>query len=213
MSRSETNSLPDPKFDFDSGSLCLDFANTLSDRPTCTGDKLSSHRHLISWGVQAGVLENHTALKMRDGSIGDSDKDGQAFRKAIAFREVIYRVFSAIARGEDPSAKDLSAFNRLLAPTMGHLRVAADSGGFSWQWKYEDLGMERILWPVARSAAELLVSEENGLVRECASNTCSWLFLDRSRNRKRRWCDMNTCGNRAKARRHYRRKKGLGTGD
>lgn len=64
-----------------------------------------------------------------------------------------------------------------------------------------------MLWPVARSAAELLTSPDAQRVRECALRSCSWLFVDRSRNRRRRWCDMKTCGNRAKARRHYRRKQ------
>jgi predicted RNA-binding Zn ribbon-like protein len=62
-----------------------------------------------------------------------------------------------------------------------------------------------MLWPVARSAAELLSSESVDRVRECASSTCTWLFIDDSRNRRRRWCDMASCGNRAKARRYYER--------
>jgi predicted RNA-binding Zn ribbon-like protein len=65
--------------------------------------------------------------------------------------------------------------------------------------------MDQMLWPVARSAAELLTSERAGRVRECASETCSWLFLDGSRNGRRKWCDMASCGNRAKARRYYAR--------
>jgi predicted RNA-binding Zn ribbon-like protein len=64
-----------------------------------------------------------------------------------------------------------------------------------------------MLWPVARSAADLLTSQEQSRVRECAASDCGWLFLDLSRNRSRRWCDMETCGNRTKARRHYARSK------
>ena len=68
-------------------------------------------------------------------------------------------------------------------------------------------GFDRMLWPVTRSAAELLVSGELSRVRTCANDTCGWLFMDTSKNRSRRWCDMNDCGNRAKARRHYARKR------
>ncbi|HXO42658.1 MAG TPA: CGNR zinc finger domain-containing protein, partial [Thermoanaerobaculia bacterium] len=60
------------------------------------------------------------------------------------------------------------------------------------------------------SAAELLTSDKWRRVRECAGSDCTWLFLDRSRNRSRRWCAMQTCGNRAKARRHYRRARAGG---
>jgi predicted RNA-binding Zn ribbon-like protein len=63
------------------------------------------------------------------------------------------------------------------------------------------------LRPIARSAAELLTSETLSRVRECGGATCTWLFLDASRNRSRRWCSMESCGNRAKARRHYRRRR------
>ena len=61
------------------------------------------------------------------------------------------------------------------------------------------------MWPIARSAAELLVSSDRALVKEGASDDCLWLFLDGTKNHKRRWCEMKTCGNRAKVRKHRRR--------
>ena len=67
--------------------------------------------------------------------------------------------------------------------------------------------LERPLWPVLWAAAELLTSADRDRVRACASDPCRWLFLDLSRNRSRRWCSMEDCGNRAKARRHYARSK------
>ena len=67
--------------------------------------------------------------------------------------------------------------------------------------------LERVLWPVVRSAADLLTSPERGRVRRCGGANCDWLFMDNSRNHSRRWCDMGSCGNRAKARRYYARHK------
>ena len=61
-----------------------------------------------------------------------------------------------------------------------------------------------------RSAAELLTSPDLPLVRECAGYDCGWLFMDTTKNRSRRWCDMATCGNRAKGRRHYERRRAAG---
>src|SRR5438270_5320885 len=86
--------------------------------------------------------------------------------------------------------------------------------GFAWGWAAPDASeaaaeaLASPLRPILRSAAELLTSGERGDVRECAAGDCTWLFLDRSRNRTRRWCSMATCGNRAKAQRHYRRRSG-----
>jgi predicted RNA-binding Zn ribbon-like protein len=67
--------------------------------------------------------------------------------------------------------------------------------------------LHRLLWPIAESAAELLTSQEVSSIRLCEAPDCDWLFLDNSRNRSRRWCDMKICGNREKARRHYRRSR------
>ena len=79
-----------------------------------------------------------------------------------------------------------------------------------WAWNDSDAPTSP-LWPVLRSAADLLTSDELRLLRECAAETCTWLFLDRSRNHSRRWCAMQVCGHRAKARRHYRRKRAAAT--
>jgi predicted RNA-binding Zn ribbon-like protein len=94
-----------------------------------------------------------------------------------------------------------------LKKAMRQSELRYSGGEFSWHWGGPEQALDRPLWPIVRSAAELLSSDERTLLRECAAETCSWLFLDRSRSRRRRWCDMATCGNRAKARRHYQRKK------
>jgi len=80
-------------------------------------------------------------------------------------------------------------------------RLTRQGDGFHWALA-RDVALDRPLWPIARSAVELLTSDDEvRLVRECASATCEWLFVDRTRNHSRRWCDMNDCGNRAKQKR------------
>jgi predicted RNA-binding Zn ribbon-like protein len=66
--------------------------------------------------------------------------------------------------------------------------------------------LDWILNPLIRSAADLLVSDELKRVKRCGDPACGWLFLDTSRNKSRRWCDMSDCGNRAKASRFYKKK-------
>lgn len=96
---------------------------------------------------------------------------------------------------------------------MGQARVLAVGPGFAWTWPEEAADLARPLWPVARSAAELLTSPDLGRVHECLGDNCGWLFLDTSRNRRRTWCSMEGCGNRAKARRHYARRRATPGGD
>jgi predicted RNA-binding Zn ribbon-like protein len=128
-------------------------------------------------------------------------------QRAIALREAIYHIFSDTADGEEPNPHDVQTLNRELATAWDHLRLAPTGGGFAWEWVAEGNELDRVLWLVARSAAELLTSGPLDRVRECANDPCGWLFVDLSRNRSRRWCDMQDCGNKVKARRHYARTK------
>jgi predicted RNA-binding Zn ribbon-like protein len=95
--------------------------------------------------------------------------------------------------------------NAALAQFPGLLRVQRNADRIQAEWTSATDGLEQILFAVLTSAAELLASDRLKRIRECASADCTWLFIDMSRNRTRRWCDMKGCGNRMKARRHYRR--------
>ena len=126
--------------------------------------------------------------------------------RARALRESIYELFSTIAAGERPPDAALETFNAFVPAALSRLRIARDGKGCSWRpLPGEDL--EEVLHPVVRAGADLLTSPDAARVRECRSDTCAWLFLDRSKNGTRCWCDMKVCGNRAKARRHYDRGK------
>ena len=104
-----------------------------------------------------------------------------------------------------PERADLDLFNAALAEALAHQRIAKTPDGFAWDWSDADGALRGIVRPVLRSAADLMTSADLRRVRRCAGATCDWLFMDRSRNRTRRWCDMESCGNRAKPQRYYKR--------
>lgn len=195
-------------FELTGGALCLDFANTLGDRPRNTQEKLAKLEDLLRFAEQAGTLAGTERLRLEQEAAAHPRLAREALGRAIAFREALYRTFAALALGRRPGSADLAEVNRALGPALANLRVEPRGEGFGWAFAAPPAaGFDHVLWPVARSAAELLTSSEAGRVRECASDICSWLFVDRSRTHRRRWCDMKVCGNRAKARRHYQRKK------
>jgi predicted RNA-binding Zn ribbon-like protein len=198
------------RFEFSGGALCLDFANTVGDRPEATKDLLKNYADLLAWSLEAGLLDARECRKLsRRASRNPAEAQG-AFSGAIEVRETLHRIYAALARGRQPDRGDLEGLNDDLGHALPFVCLVATDAGFRWTWSGETL--DRPLWPVIRSAADLLTSDEVALVRECDSGTCSWLFIDRSRTRCRRWCDMKTCGNRQKARRYYRRhKSGAGT--
>ncbi|WXG43052.1 MAG: ABATE domain-containing protein [Promethearchaeati archaeon SRVP18_Atabeyarchaeia-1] len=192
------------------GWLCLDFTNTVSWRGTDhSHESLNSYSELISWSQHAGILRDDEAQELLQSARLRPTEATAVLKRATALREVIYHVFSAIVDGNPPHAEDLATLNTELSEAMAHSQIRPESGGFAWilDTKANELG--RVLWSIARSAADLLTSKEINRIRRCSSKDCGWLFLDMSRNRTRRWCDMKDCGNRAKARRHYERKRAL----
>jgi len=195
------------QFEMTGGALCLDFVNTVGDRPDPKNEHLHTYADILSWARQASILTNDQVVDLRNYSEQKSGEADEVFARAVSLRESLYNTFAALATGSQPSEREVAVLNRWLAESLAHLRLEESDGDFSWSWSGSDTALERMLWPVVRSAGDLLASGEAQQVRECASDSCSWLFVDRSRTHRRRWCDMKTCGNRAKARRYYQRKR------
>ena len=188
--------------------LCLDFINTVGWRGRKRSkDNFTSYSDLLLWSryVKISADQDFTAL-LQNGNTHPNEAQ-KTLRNAIDLREAIYSVFSARAMGSGPPEKDLLTFNDFLSKAMCHSRIKKTDDGFVWDTDGDKKRLDWILNPVIRSAAELLTSSEIKKVKLCGDKECGWIFLDSSRNQRRRWCDMKDCGNRAKARRFYRKKK------
>ncbi len=205
-----TESTTAEEFELSGGELCLDLANTVGDRPACERDRLHDYDALLRWSRQAELLSDAEVERLRTESTAHPRLARRVFGRAVELRESIYGLFSALARREAASQDDIDRINAELARVLPNQRVTRCGDDFEWTWEGPEGALDRMLWPVVRSAADLLTCAECGAVRECASETCSWLFVDRSRTRRRKWCDMSVCGNRAKARRHYARHRKQG---
>ena len=191
------------------GALCLDFANTVGNHKAGEpSEHLAGYADWVVWGQHAGALTPTQARRLLAESARHPTEAKQVFKRAAELREVIYRIFAAIAENASPGSADLDRLNQALARGLAHARIITTPAGFQWDWTEEN-ALDRLEWLVARSAADLLTSGNLDRVRQCGDAECGWLFVDTSRNRSRRWCDMNDCGNRAKARRHYRRLRGI----
>jgi predicted RNA-binding Zn ribbon-like protein len=205
---SELENPPRFQFDLSGGVLCLDFANTISQRkaPERGIDHLPKYDDFVGFAEQAGILSSEQGEGLRTLAQRKSRLADAVLRRALAYRENVYRAFAAVAEGRTVASDDIQQINDLALEALNHRQLEPSDGRYQWQWRWNGLNtMERILWPIAQSAADLLTSPELRKVRMCEAPTCAWLFLDQSRNRSRRWCDMKVCGNRQKARRHYQR--------
>ncbi|MGD2185558.1 MAG: CGNR zinc finger domain-containing protein [Desulfobacterales bacterium] len=189
------------------GGLCLDFVNTVhcygcADR----GEYLNTYHDLVAWSRHVGTITNDEAEALSQKAAEHSPEAGSAHRRAIELREVIYRIFTIALEGKPHPQEDLAFFNDYLSRTMMQSQIVKTEDGFQWDLAGNKAKLDWILNPVIRSAADLLISEEFKRIKKCADPICGWLFLDISRNRSRRWCDMSACGNRAKASRFYKKK-------
>ena len=193
------------QFELSGGNLALDFANTVSKRPTEAIERLTDYSRLVFFGMESGLYRQTDRL-----FITAARAPGQAqnvLQKAIQFREALFAIFSAIVERRAIPDNALTRLNLMLQEASQHGRIVYRDRRFVWEWIDMEHHLDSVLWAVARSAAELLLSDELPHLRMCAAEDCAWLFLDRTKNQRRRWCDMKVCGNRVKARRHYERMK------
>ncbi|MGD2215893.1 MAG: ABATE domain-containing protein [Gemmatimonadales bacterium] len=194
-------------FELSGGSLCLDFANTVDSRLSAEPqERLGDYGDLVRWAVQSELLTAQQARRLLAAAEREVGRAAAVLRRGRELREAIFEVFSARAREMPAPPAAIDTLNKELPKALTRLRLVEDGADYRTEWENED-SLDRMLWPVVRSAAELLTSDELVRVRECAADTCAWLFLDRSRNRSRRWCDMAVCGNRDKVRRFRQRSR------
>ncbi len=197
-----------PRFDLMGGPVCLDFINTFDDRYSSEPKELlNSYIDLARFAEDTEILSPQRVDHLLELSQASPEAAQRALRAGIQLREVMYAVIWAMMTKKPVPAGALITLNQYAQVAAQHSSLVRANGKFEWRFEDARNDFEAPLWPIARSAAELLASEQLEFVRACASDTCQWLFLDVSKNHRRRWCDMTRCGNRAKVRRFYDRQK------
>ncbi len=197
-----------PKFELIGGNICLDFINTLDDRPSAQPKELlRNYYDLARFGEDTGLLPPKLVDFFFENVHTMPADAADALRRAINLREAMHAVFSALMNRQTVPQMEMDTLNAYIQDAALHSRLVPGEG--RCEWRFDDMGsaLDAMLWPIARAAADLLVSSDLALIRACSSPTCQWLFLDTSKNHHRRWCSMKQCGNRAKARKFYAKKK------
>ena len=187
--------------------LSVAFVNTAAARDKNRQMGVSSYAELLTWSQRVDVLQAHDAERLA-GLAAEAPAAAQAaYQHAEQVRRSLIRLFIAVQLEKELPAQDLEVFNQALARALQAARVVPAAQGVTWGFAGDADKLDRMLWPVLFSAAELLISTEGRpQVRQCALAECRLFFVDRSPSGQRRWCDMKTCGNRAKSLRYYRRR-------
>jgi predicted RNA-binding Zn ribbon-like protein len=203
------------------GVLCLDFANTVEPRggpppvpappEVDVRDELTSYDELVAWAVHKGVLTAEAGTRLIDAGTGH-EGTADVLDRALALRDAVYRVFWQIANDGQPERQDLATIMREYTDAASHADLVIDANGTEWDWSGAGLELARPLWPVAKSATDLLSTGDRHRIKVCPGPgrpplACAWLFYDTSKNGSRRWCSMADCGSAIKARRQTARRR------
>lgn len=185
------------EFQFVAGNLALDFVNTIGNRLGEPRDYLDTCVNFQKWAARAGPRSSHDLPRINP----------RQLQTVRLLRESLHRIFRSLAAGSWPSPSMLAPLNEKIAAVAGKRLLHSKKGRITWHWQAHKNDPDLFLGPVLLSAAELLVDECWRKLRQCDGETCGWLFLDRSPAGRRRWCSMADCGNRAKVRAFYLKRK------
>lgn len=202
-------SIPDPiaTLELRGGHPALDFANTVSARRDRWGpDRLEGYGDLVAWAERVELIDLGTGGGLRRQAEEAPHRGREALARAKDLREALYRLFSAEAGGEEVPREDLALLRSETSAALRDREILAGEGGFAWGWRSGN-DLDLITRRIAFAAAELLTSDRLGRVKECFGRNCGWLFLDTSRNGRRRWCSDQECGTPARVRRHRSRRR------
>jgi predicted RNA-binding Zn ribbon-like protein len=186
------------------GALCLDFVNTINSRLNPEHDYLIQYTDLVGWANKVGILSPTQSAQLQKRAKLNQEEAEQALQRALALRELLYRLISSAANDSEPKKKDMEAFVSAYGESISRGQFIKVDNHYTTTWKLDE-SLDDVLWPIVHSAGELLQSDDLTHLKECPG--CGWLFLDTSKNQSRRWCSMNTCGARDKMRRYHKRKQ------
>jgi len=201
--------LSNRKFQLVAGHSALDFVNSLDWRFRKSGaeELLETYGDLLGFTVQAGLLKKPEALGLAR-AVGKRRAD-RILIAGKALREVLANFFYSVVDGGPPGSACMQALEEHIEEARTHQRLTWEGACLEWSWAQVSQEAEFPIWVLALEAAELTTSPRLIKVRACDNTECRWLFLDTSKNQRRRWCDMNLCGNRIKSRRFKAKKERL----
>jgi len=195
-------------FKYVAGDPSLELVNTVDWTPRgLVEDRLTDYERLTRWAEGAGLVTTRQGSRLRAHALEHPRLAERAYRDAITLRWQLRQIFAAVAQGTPVGpVRELAEVNAALSAALGQVelvpRASGDGGAGALRWSWRDAGerLDSVLWPVLRAAGDLLASDESARIRECGGEDCGWMYVDRSRNGLRRWCQMEVCGTKEKSR-------------
>jgi predicted RNA-binding Zn ribbon-like protein len=184
------------------GELAFDLTNTSSGRggPRWL-EHLQTAQNAVDWARHAKVLTGADAKRLHQRVSTNRRLAGKLLEGMRELRELIHSVGVDIAATTKARRKHMDDLVRIHAACLSRARLVPSASTFAWVWDPVDCPVEAILGPVALSALSVLTGSDLSRIKRCPGDHCGWLFFDATKNKRRRWCEMEVCGNRAKQKR------------
>jgi predicted RNA-binding Zn ribbon-like protein len=189
------------------GHVAVDLVNTVTARNAAPVDWLDDYERLVEWAAVSGGFDRRALRTLKAMASAEPRAGALALRHTQQLREALHDVLTAMIRADTPSPAALDCLARHWREAFKHARLDVSGGRGHLRLDVESSRLEYLNHDVALRALVLLETLPLERTRVCPGPHCGWLFIDRSRGGQRRWCDMATCGNAAKSRRHYERKR------
>jgi predicted RNA-binding Zn ribbon-like protein len=194
--------------DLVSGHAAIDLVNTVTARDTEPSDWLASYEALVDWARHTSLFPRSDLAALEGLARKEPAEASAALMRCKLLREALCRVFYAFVHGEVPKRSDLVEIEKVSAHAAAAAKLSVKDGLARSVWSVKESGLDLIGHVITAQALRLLEDDRLERLRLCGGDHCGWLFLDLSKNSSRRWCDMATCGNVAKARRFQKRQRG-----
>jgi predicted RNA-binding Zn ribbon-like protein len=191
-----------PPYHYVSVDTALEFIDTIETEKGVKVDRFTTTAEAIDWLREQGLLHEpvEAAVKAlrKPGPEGD-----RALARIRRVREALREIVTASVEGRPAAGRAIDTVNRVMLERQRFILVCGPGGALDHRHEGDEI--EDVLARLAERIARQVISPDAERLRICASDTCDWIFFDSSRTGRRRWCDMTTCGNRAKAARHRAR--------
>jgi predicted RNA-binding Zn ribbon-like protein len=180
--------------------ISFDFLNTISWRGTkWQHDWLHSPQNFIAWALAAGIATVRKAkeLKMQSNAVL-----ADQLKQVHAIRNDLYNILTPFVHHKELSTGSIEKINNMIHKIVKHRHI--DSKTHQWIWD-DPQNLAEVLAPVIWNAALVITDLDRSRIKYCPA--CEWVFYDTTKNRGRKWCDMEDCGSRDKSLRYYHRSK------
>lgn len=198
------------RFEWCGGHLFLDFLNTANewDHREEKGEYLHHFQSFLLWCELGDILQEKQAVKLRDYAQDHPREEAQALNDVLKFRALGISMALRLAHQRAPDVAMLQAFESYLRASLNQANLVFENQIIVWQISRQGVGLWEPLWYLVQQAWQFFQINHRQRLKTCPTPAgCGWFFLDQSKNKSRRWCSMQTCGNNAKVRRFHQRSK------